>query len=471
MRSKTRKVDGSFMINLSNFDNCRIGIFGLGKTGLYSLDAFLTAKAHVTAWDDNKENVLRTKKIINKDEDVYLSNIIDPFDVKRLDFVIVSPGVPNKYPTPHKIFSISRRYNIPVITDIDILFKACPSAYYIGITGTNGKSTTTSLINHILEINYYKSALGGNIGKPVLSLPHFDNLSDHYVIELSSYQLDLMHDYKFNIAALLSITPDHFDRYKSFKDYKNAKIKIFYNQSASDFAVISLNNMVNKAIFEELKLRNKQKIIPISSREVLCNGISVINNIIYDKFFEYKTFNIIVPNSLIGSHNAENIAIAYATVKALDIKSENIITSINSFVGLPHRMELFFQTSTLSFVNDSKATNIASCKEALDYFKDIYWIAGGVLKEKNINEIVDHLQRVKHCYLVGKDLDKFVRVLEEKKIPYSISITIENALKEIKSTVESGTILLSPCCASFDQWKNFEERGEKFKNLVLDIFA
>ena len=254
------------MINLDNFSNSKIGIFGLGKTGLDSLNAFLIEETKIIAWDDNIENILRIKKTINKEKNVHFSSVIDPFDVKKLNFVIVSPGVPNKYPAPHKIFSICERYNIPVITDIDILFKACPMANYIGITGTNGKSTTASLINHILGVNNYKSALGGNIGKPVLSLPNFDNSTKHYVIELSSYQLDLMQNYKFNIAALLSITPYHLDRYESFDDYKNAKIKIFHNQSENDFAIISLNKEVNRAIFKELKLSNKQKIIPISSK-------------------------------------------------------------------------------------------------------------------------------------------------------------------------------------------------------------
>jgi UDP-N-acetylmuramoylalanine--D-glutamate ligase len=458
------------MIDLTNFNNCKIGIFGLGKTGVDSLNAFLIKNTQIFAWDDNKENILRIKKTINKDKNIHFSNVIDPFDVKKLDFVIVSPGVPNRYPTPHKIFSICERYKIPIITDIDILFKVCPVANYIGVTGTNGKSTTVSLIHHILSANNDKSALGGNIGTPVLSLPHFNNATEHYVIELSSYQLDLMRDYKFNIASLLSITPDHLDRYETFEDYKNAKTKIFHNQNENDFAVISLNNEVNRVIFKELKLINKQKIIPVSSKEVLEGGISVINDKIYDNYFEHKIFNLKVPNSLIGSHNAENIAIAYATARALKIKPVNIVNSLNSFIGLPHRMELFFQTNNLTFINDSKATNIASCKEALDSFTDIYWIAGGIFKEKSTNELCNHLKEVRHCYLVGKDADKFVQVLKENKIPYSTSKTIENALSEIRDRVKNGTILLSPCCSSFDQWKNFEERGDRFKDLVFDMF-
>ncbi len=442
----------------------------MGKTGLDSLNAFLIEETQIIAWDDNKENILRIKKTIKKTKNIHFSSVIDPFDVKKLDFVIVSPGVPNKYPAPHKIFSICERYNIPVVTDIDILFKACPMANYIGITGTNGKSTAASLINHILGASQYKSALGGNIGKPVLSLPNFDNSTEHYVIELSSYQLDLMQHYKFNVAILLSITPDHLDRYESFNDYKNAKIKIFQNQNKNDFAVISLNNEVNRTIFKELKLINKQKIIPISSKEIVGNGISVMNNIIYDNYFEHKIFNIIVPNSLIGPHNAENMAVAYATAKALNVETKNIVSSLNSFIGLPHRMELFFQIGNLTFVNDSKATNIASCKEAMNSFKDIYWIAGGIFKEKSVEDLDNHLKEVKHCYLIGKDSDKFVQMLKANKIPYSISNTIENALSEIKNTVKNGTILLSPSCASFDQWKNFEERGDRFKSLVSEMF-
>jgi UDP-N-acetylmuramoylalanine--D-glutamate ligase len=459
------------MINLREFNGKKIGIFGLGKTGTGCLKALLNTNAQVTAWDNNKQRFLDLKTNISSDKKIYFSDVIDPIDVKKLDFVIVSPGIPYKYPNPHKIFTICQKHNIPIVTDIDILFKACPKADYVGITGTNGKSTTTSLINHILQSNNYKSALGSNIGIPALNLPNFNNSNEHYILELSSYQLDLMLNYKFNIAALLSITPDHLDRYASFEDYKNAKLRIFNNQNHNDFAIISLNNHINKDIYNQLIIKKTQTIIPTSSQQLLKKGISVIKNKLYDNYFENQAFSLDLPNSLIGQHNAENIAMAYTIAKIINLNSKQIIKNLGSYIGLPHRMELFLKTEKLSFVNDSKATNIASTKEALRSFKNIHWIAGGVFKEKNLEELNNHLSEVRHCYLIGQDYEKFIPLLEKNNIPYSICNNLENSIQKIKNSVKSGTILLSPCCASFDQWKNFEERGDAFKNLILENYS
>lgn len=456
------------MINLSEFNDKKIGIFGLGKTGVACLKSLLNTNAQITAWDDSKQKFLDLKKHIDNDKEIYFSDVIDPIDVKKLDFVIVSPGIPYKYPKPHKIFTICQKHNIPIVTDIDLLFKVCPKANYIGITGTNGKSTTTSLTHHILQSNNHKSALGGNIGIPALNLPNFNNHSQHYVLELSSYQLDLMVNYKFNIAALLSITPDHLDRYVSFEDYKNAKLKIFNNQNHNDFAIISINNHINEDIYNQLIAEKKQAIISISNQKVLKKGISIIKDKLYDNYFENQAFNLDLPSSLIGAHNAENIAIAYAISKTLKVNSNQIIKSLSTFIGLPHRMELFFKTKALSFVNDSKSTNVASTKEALRSFKDIHWIAGGIFKEKNLDELSTHLKEVKHCYLIGRNYEAFIPLLEKNSISYSICNNLENSIQEIKNSVKSGTILLSPCCASFDQWKNFEERGNTFKKLILE---
>ncbi len=459
------------MINLSEFNGKKIGIFGLGKTGTGCLKALLNTNAQVTAWDNNKQRFLDLKNDISSDKKIYFSDVIDPIDVKKLDFVIVSPGIPYKYPNPHKIFTICQKHNIPIVTDIDLLFKACPKANYIGITGTNGKSTTTSLTNHIIQSNNYKSALGGNIGIPALNLPNFNNNNEHYILELSSYQLDLMLNYKFNIAALLSITPDHLDRYESFEDYKSAKLRIFNNQKHNDFAIISLNNHINQDIYNQLIIKRNQKIIPTSNQQLFKKGVSVIKDKLYDNYFENQAFNLDLPSSLIGVHNAENIAIAYTIAKVIKLNSKQIIRNFSTFIGLSHRMELFLKTEKLSFINDSKATNIASTKEALSSFKDIHWIAGGIFKERNLEGLNSSLKEVRHCYLIGQDYEKFIPLLKKNKIPYSICNNLKNSIQEIKNTVKSGTILLSPCCASFDQWKNFEERGNAFKNLILENYS
>ena len=458
------------MVNLRKFTGNKIGIFGLGKTGIASINAFLTEDVEVMVWDDNKNTILRIQEIFKKKTNIYFSSIIDSFDVKGLNFVIVSPGIPNQYPVSHPIFTICKKYNIPVFIDIDILFKVCQLSKYIGITGTNGKSTTSSLIHHILQFNNYQSSLVGNIGNPALNIIDTCDVIKNCIVELSSYQLDLIKDCKFNIAALLSIAPDHLDRYKSFEDYKNAKIKIFSNQDKDDFAVISLNHEVNKAVFDTLKLSAKQKFILVSSKKILDKGVSVINDMIYDHYFECKNFKLILPSSLRGKHNGENLAISYVVAKLIGLKSKNIIGALHSFVGLYHRMEIFLQIGDITFVNDSKATNISACKESLDCFKNIYLILGGLLKEENVDDLDGHFSEVNHCYLVGRDSHQFIPLLETNKITYTISKTIENSLIIMKNIVKSGTILLSPCCSSFDQWQSFEERGDAFKKLVSDIF-
>ncbi len=458
------------MINLAKYTGAKVGVFGLGKTGLESIKALLADGAMVHAWDDNKDKIIATKNIV-QDKNIIFSDIIDPLDIKKLDFVLVSPGVPREFPEPHKIFTYCQRYNIPIRTDVDLLFEACPNAKYIGVTGTNGKSTTVSLIQHVLVSNGCRSALGGNIGVPVLSSPNLNEPSASYVLELSSYQLELLNNIKFNIAVLLGITPDHLDRYESFNEYKNAKLKIFQNQTISDFAIISTDTDTNKNVYHELKADCLQQLIPISSNTLLNDGISIVSNKLYDNYFDHNTFALSLPHSLVGQHNAENVAVTYATAKILGLNSKEILQTINSFKGLPHRMEVVGQDEYLVFINDSKATNIAATSKALDSYRDIYWIAGGIFKEKDIFDLGNHPQNVKHCYLVGRDAKKFVELLEKFSIPYTISENIENALIQIRGVVHTGTVLLSPACASFDQWKNFEERGNVFKKLVNKYFT
>ena len=457
------------MINLTRYAGTKIGVLGLGKTGLESIKALLAADAMVYAWDNDKNKVIAVKKIIQS-KHVVFSDVIDPVDVKKTDFVIVSPGVPCNFPEPHKIFKYCKHYNIPIKTDIDLLFEACPQAQYIGVTGTNGKSTTASLIQHILSANNHNSVLGGNIGIPVLSLPHLNEPSTNYVLEVSSYQLELLDNIKFNIAVLLGITPDHLDRYKSFDDYKKTKLKIFQNQTSSDFAIISIDTDTNKDAYYELKTNCLQKLVPISSDAILDSGISIVDGKLYDNYFEYDTLPLSLPQSLVGQHNAENIAATYATTKILKLNTQEILQATNSFKGLSHRMEVVLQNDNLIFINDSKATNIAATSKALDSCQNIHWIAGGIFKEKDIFDLDIHLKNVKHCYLVGRDAQKFIKLLQKHNISYTLSESIKNALMQIKERVHAGTVLLSPACSSFDQWENFEERGNAFKELVNKYF-
>ena len=458
------------MINLTKYTGAKVGVFGLARSGLESIKALLKAGVIIYAWDDDKDKIITAKNII-QNKNITFSDIIDPVDVKRLDFALVSPGVPHKFPKPHNIFKHCQHYNIPIRGDVDLLFEACPDARYIGVTGTNGKSTTVSLIQHILVSNNHQSVLGGNIGVPALSLPNLNKPSASYVLELSSYQLELLNNVRFDIAVLLGITPDHLDRYESFEEYKRAKLKIFQNQEASNFVIISTDTDTNKDIYRVLNKNLLQKLILISSHTILSNGISIIENKLYDNYFAHDVLSLSLPQSLIGQHNAENVAAAYTTAKILKLDAREILQAISSFKGLPHRMEVVGQKGNLIFINDSKATNIAATSSALDSYEKIYWIAGGIFKEKDIFDLSNNLKNVKHCYLVGRDAREFIPLMQKFSLPYTLSESIENALKQIKETVHEGTVLLSPACASFDQWKNFEERGNAFKELVNKYFG
>jgi len=458
------------MINLNELRNKKIGIFGLGKTGIATLRAFSIIGAHISVWDDNNHQIEQFYKRIKNYENIKCFNFIDEKQLEDIDFMVISPGVPCYLPKPHDIFYLCKKNGIPILTDIDILFHACQKANYIGITGTNGKSTTAALIKHILNCNKIKAYLGGNIGIPVLSLPQITTDQGSYVLELSSYQLDLMSKYKFNIAVLLSIVPDHLDWYGTVNKYRDAKLKIFDYQDQKDFSVISLDSDINKRVYKKLSQYSRQNIITVSSKKILQSGISLVNSCIYDNFFQKKCREIFLPSILTGRFSSENIVTAYTVSRILKTTEENFLSSLKTFKGLSHRMEVFLKTKNITFVDDSKATNIESTKQALKSFDNIYWILGGVFKETGTRDLGNYLKTVKHCYLIGRDFTKFIPMLEKKNVSYSICNTLENAVLQINLDISKGTVLLSPCCASFDQWKNFEDRGITFKKLVMKIF-
>ena len=380
-----------------------------------------------------------------------------------------------KYPKPHPVVSLALKHNIPITSDIELLFESNRDAFYIGVTGTNGKSTTTALIHHILAASGKKSNLGGNIGTPVLDLPQSDN-DTIYTLELSSYQLDLLQKYTFNIAILLNITHDHISRHGTYQNYINAKKKIFAHQTKKDIAIISVDHKNTNGIYQELLKAKNQNIIPISKSKILETGVSVLGNMLYNKLNNaYSVYELSVPTALLGAHNAENIAAAFAASYSLNIPSEKIIAAIENFKGLPHRMELVLlrKKDNVKFINDSKATNTVSAQCALTTFKKIHWIAGGLSKEEDWDKLLKTVNdNITHTYLVGQDRDKIAKILKNYNVEYTISVTLEKALEDIaKNITKNSVILLSPACASFDQWKSFEYRGNKFRQLVKELYS
>jgi UDP-N-acetylmuramoylalanine--D-glutamate ligase len=351
-----------------------------------------------------------------------------------------------------------------VICDIELLYRHAKAAQYVGITGTNGKSTTTALIAHILSTQHilkeYKSiAVGGNLGIPALEL---ENLSSDgiYVLELSSYQLDLLEQAHFDVRILLNITPDHIDHHGSMANYIKAKERIFRHAKKTDLNIIGIDTEESYQVYQRITKQDNCSTIAISSDKILAHGISVINDVIYYHVGEH----------LAGKHNAQNIAAAFATSMYYNLDPIASIAAIKSFPGLAHRMQYVGEFKHISYINDSKATNADAAAKALDSFANIYWLLGGVAKEGGIETLTPYFSKITHAFLMGAAQEEFAQTLEKYNVPYSKCNTLLNACNLAQQMAlrdqHQVHILLSPACASFDQWKNFEERGEHFIEYV-----
>jgi UDP-N-acetylmuramoylalanine--D-glutamate ligase len=471
------------MITISKFRYQEVMVVGLGRTGFPAVMSLLQGQAKVYAFDDNLKSVedinipenltyMLCKNAIAK-EQLFINPDPDSLKYSNIKSVIVSPGIPLHGEKAHPIVLKAKEHNIPLTIDIELLYETCKQANYVAITGTNGKSTTTSLMGHILKSSDKTVQVGGNIGISALLLEPLENKGT-YVLELSSFQLDLMSKAKFNIAIFLNLTPDHLDRHGTFEAYKKAKLNIFNNQTRDDYAIISIDHEETKLIFDTLAKTGKQRLIPISTKEKLINGVSVIGSALYDNLEpEFpKEYNLGSLKRLVGKHNAENIAASYAASKVCGVDEEKIISAIQSFAGLSHRLELVLEKGKLAFINDSKATNADAAEKALQAYKDIYWIAGGVSKDDGIECLSYLFDRLKHVYLIGQATPKFAAVLDKYNIPYTKAENLENALKIFReANVEAGNMILAPACASLDQWKSYEHRGDAFRELVLKMWG
>ncbi len=432
----------------------KYGIFGLGLSGLSTLRYIASCGYDFIVYDDNIETV---KKIQEKYPE--LKHRFKELYNKawtEIDCLILSPGIPLNHPKPHLVVELARKAKAEIICDIEIFYQNHPNAFLIGVTGTNGKSTTSSLIAHILQENLYDIHLGGNIGVPILDLFNFKENSVA-VIEVSSYQLDLIKNTKFNLAVLLNITPDHLDRHGSMENYIASKYKIFANQSSQDWAIINQDLGLPKD--------HNNNIITFSEKNATADLV-IINEILH---YQDKMYKIPFCNALIGEHNQQNLSAAIACCIKFGLKIENILQAIPSFKGLKHRMQYVGEINRVKFINDSKATNADSTSNALASFNNIIWIAGGVAKEGGISSLDRFLPKVKKALLIGKAQDEFAKTLENK-VNYIKCDNLENAFNHAKEIAKEGdVILLSPACASFDQWKNFEARGDAFIEMFNKI--
>jgi UDP-N-acetylmuramoylalanine--D-glutamate ligase len=445
-----------------------IGVMGLGKSGLATVGAFRRTNSPVWAWDNSQTQCAAAAALGAEIHD--LSTI----EINDLAALVLAPGIPLTHPRPHPAVLKAQSANIPVIGDIDLLYGVAGNAHYIAITGTNGKSTTTSLIGHIIGLEK-PVLIGGNLGFPVLD---FDKPApgQDVVLELSSYQLDLTHDFTCSVAIFTNITPDHIDRHGNLAGYIAAKKKIFRIDNKPQTAVIGIDTPETAAIADELTAEGHWHVIRISGRTIVPGGIYVHNGVLYDDSEGNAVAGLAMVDApaLPGWHNAQNAAAAWAACRASGLAIPAIQAGIKSFAGIAHRQQRIAEHGPVVFINDSKATNADAAAMALTCYPRIYWIAGGRAKEGGLNGLEPLMNRVTHAYLIGEAEEEFARWMVGKvgaDICGTLNVAVQTATRAALKDDQPSVVLLSPACASFDQFTNFETRGDEFTRLVQQELA
>jgi UDP-N-acetylmuramoylalanine--D-glutamate ligase len=459
------------MIAIPGYEDQAVAVFGLGRSGRTTCKALREGQARILAWDDNPDTRINAQA-----EGIALTDL-DRADWSEVRALVLSPGVPLTHPEPHRLVSRAKELGIPVIGDIELFAQAMAALpedrrpKIVGITGTNGKSTTTALIGHILKKAGRDVRVGGNIGEAILGLapPRTNTV---FVIELSSYQLDLAHALRCDIAIWLNLSPDHLDRHGDMAGYKAAKCRIFRHQTAEDAAIVGVDDDHSAGVMTRLKAAQVQDVLPVSSGRSLSHGVYALGGKLFDALGKSarRVLDLDEVVSLPGAHNAQNIAAAYAACLRLGLDPDAIADAIRSFPGLAHRLERVGTHKGISYFNDSKATNAEATAKALASFEHIYWIAGGRKKEGGIGALAPYFPRIEKAYLIGEAAEEFAATLSGA-VANEIAGTLETALDLAARDAAAGgrdapVILLSPACASFDQFRDFEHRGDMFRTLV-----
>jgi UDP-N-acetylmuramoylalanine--D-glutamate ligase len=461
------------MIPVTTFVGQTVAVFGLGASGLLSAQALVAGGANVIAWDDNdaKVEVAKTAGITTQD--------LHELDWTKVSALVLAPGVPLTHPQPHWTAALANKAGVEIIGDIELFClqramsgAACP---LIAITGTNGKSTTTALIAHLLKSAGIDAQMGGNIGVPVLELKDFAP-GRAYVLEVSSYQIDLAPSLKPTVGILLNVSEDHLDRHGTLENY--AAIKTLLVAGAEQAAVIGVDDRWTRDAADRLE-RAGRKVVRVSVESQLRDGYYADGTRIMRATAgkAHPVVQLAGIGSLRGAHNAQNAACAVAACRAIGVELDEIQKGLVSFPGLAHRMQQVGTRKTAAgrilFVNDSKATNADSAAKALGSFHDIYWIAGGKPKTGGIVSLAEFFPRIKKAYLIGEAAQDFAQTLEGK-VPYEITGVLSKAIDAAARDAEGAglkepVVLLSPACASFDQYPNFEVRGRAFVDIVLAL--
>ncbi|MEL6059859.1 MULTISPECIES: UDP-N-acetylmuramoyl-L-alanine--D-glutamate ligase [unclassified Methylobacterium] len=450
------------MTPVTVFQDKTVALFGLGGSGLATAQALKAGGADVRAWDDSAASRTRAQEAGITVQD------LGEADWSGFSALVLSPGVPLTHPEPHWSVRRARDAGVEVIGDIELFCRErraqAPGAPFVAITGTNGKSTTTALIAHVLAQAGRDVQMGGNIGTAILSLepPSAERV---HVIEMSSFQIDLTPGLDPSIGVLMNITPDHLDRHGTMEQYAAIKERLI--QGAA-LAVVGVDDAPSRAIAER---RGTDLVrVHVPHGEVLATDALTVRDGIVREPDGTALAEVNGIGSLRGAHNWQNAAVAVAVARALGLTAEQIQAGLTSFPGLPHRMEEVGRRGPVLFVNDSKATNADSTEKALLAFRDIHWILGGKAKDGGIFPLVPYFERVAHAYLIGAASDAFAATLEGA-VPYTRCETLDVAVeKAAENAAASGApepvVLLSPACASYDQFPNFEVRGNRFRALV-----
>ncbi len=443
----------------------RVVVMGLGKSGLSAATSLRASGADVRVWDDKTSSLAEGAARGFRALDQGGQNL----DGVRV--VVWSPGVPHTFPYQHALAARARAQNIPLACDVDLLLEAQTDATVIGITGTNGKSTTTALTAHVLQQAGRKTAVGGNLGIPALDLEPL-GFGGVYVLELSSYQLELVPHLACETAVLLNITPDHLDRHGSMEGYVAAKRRIFSHQRPPRCAIIGIDDPHGATLYAALRQDGLHSVWPISVKQPAPGGVYVIDGALIDATGArpVTVMDLKTAPSLPGAHNWQNAAAAAAAALSVGIGHGAIAAGIKSFPGLHHRQEIVAAVQNVAFVNDSKATNADAAEKALLCYGNIYWIAGGQAKEGGITPLQPLFGRIRHAFLIGEAADAFAGTLEGH-VPYALYQDLETAVAEagamaLRDNLPGATVLLSPACASFDMFENFEDRGSRFRAAV-----
>jgi len=456
------------MIDLAVLKSSSFVVLGLARSGLATVRALLAAGVDCVAWDDNEAS--RQAAAATGVRLAEPSSI----DWSTVTALVISPGIPNRLPKPHAMAAAARAAGKPIICDVELLARAQPNARFVGITGTNGKSTTTALIGHILKNAGVACEVGGNIGRGALDLVPL-GAGGIYVLELSSYQLELLETFRAHVAVWLNITPDHIDRHGDIAGYVAAKEHIFDRQQPGDCAVIGIDDEPSRSVYGKIAHRFRIGCVPVVLDRPVAGGISFRAGMLVDAD-GYRVDFSDVP-TLPGDHNAQNAACAWAACRWLRISREEIVKGLKSYLGLPHRQERVAALGKVIYVNDSKATNADATARALSSYRNIYWIIGGQAKEGGVAPLAPWFERIRHAFLIGEATDLFARQLDGKVAfdrcgDLQSALDAAHALAQHEAAKKNGgpsVVLLSPACASWDQWKSYEHRGDAFRAMARSL--